>query len=238
MNFPSLTTSIARTSLADSVYETLLQAIVSGRLPSGTVLTSVDLAQQLDVSRTPVQEALRRLAGDGLVDCTTGRRATVASFAKAEIIEIYEMRRVLEGETAARAATRVPAVDAGGLRRQIESLLGSAGRLNWAAEALESDVLFHEWLSQAAGNRRLEDDIRRYRLLVRSFCRMVGSVENLTAAAREHLAILDAVERREGEAARQAMHAHIDARLDSVLREITTSSTGPTHLPSADGRNS
>jgi len=220
MNLQTLTTSIARTSLADSVYETLLQAIVSGRLPSGTVLTSVDLAQQLDVSRTPVQEALRRLAADGLVECPTGRRATVVTFARTEIVEIYEIRRVLEGETAARAATRVPADEARNLCRRIESLLSSVGGLDWTAQALDFDVVFHEWLAQASGNRRLEEDIRRYRLLVRSFCRMVGSVENLTAAAQEHRAILEAIEQREGAAARQAMHVHIDARLASVLREI------------------
>jgi DNA-binding GntR family transcriptional regulator len=216
----AIQTLIPRTSLADAVYETLLEAIIAGRLTSGATLTSVALAKQLDVSRTPVQEALRRLAADGLVECSTGRRAQVARFTRDDVIEVYGMRKLLEGEAAARAATRVEAKELAALRRRLEALRGATAEMEWCRAALDCDNWFHERLTEAAGNRRLQSDIQRYRRLVRSFCRLIGSEHNLRQAVEEHLKVVEALERRDAEAARAVMVAHIQARLEAVLREL------------------
>ena len=79
---------IARTSLADSVYETVLEGIVSGSLAAGAELNEVALARQLDVSRTPVHEALRRLMADGLVAMVGHRRLQGAALTREEIGEV------------------------------------------------------------------------------------------------------------------------------------------------------
>jgi DNA-binding GntR family transcriptional regulator len=78
--------------LVESIYETLLEAIVSGRLALGSELNSVGLAKQLDVSRTPLREALRLLERDGLVHLTENHKARVANFSTDDIREIYEVR--------------------------------------------------------------------------------------------------------------------------------------------------
>ncbi|RCS54280.1 GntR family transcriptional regulator [Bremerella cremea] len=229
MDANSLTDApISRTSLTDSVYQKLLSAILRRELKEGAELTTVSLAKQLGVSRTPVQEALNRLAADGLVTCETGRRAQVARFSREDVTEIYSLRKLLEGEAAARAATRLSREEVAEMQGALEALLtaaaefaySDAGQDQWCQEALNQDTHFHDQLAIACGNRRMAEDIRRYRLLVRSFCRLVGSVENLTQAISEHLKILNAIASQSPDEARAAMIDHIERRQTSVIQEL------------------
>lgn len=209
--------AISRASLADSVYETLLEAMIHGRLSAGVELNEVALARQLDVSRTPVHEALRRLVADGLVKACGRRRLCVAALSHDEVREVYAMRRLLEGAAAERAAPRIADEVLAGLRRTADALFADTRAVDWTARALQYDLAFHDAIAAACDNGRLRDDIARYRLLVRGLCRMTGTLDNLHAALVEHAAILDALEARDGRAAREAMAAHIDARLACVL---------------------
>lgn len=214
--------AISRASLAESVYETLLEAMIHGRLAAGVELNEVALAKQLDVSRTPVHEALRRLVADGLIKAHGRRKLCVAALSHEEVAEVYAMRRLLEGAAAERAATRMSDDALAELRRAVESLAAGDGAVDWAAKALHYDIEFHDAIAGACGNGRLRDDISRYRLLVRGLCRMTGTLDNLRDALAEHVAILKALEARNGRAARKAMAAHIDARLACVLDKHTS----------------
>jgi len=198
------------TSLADAVYETLLEAIVTGRVASGSVLTAVSLAEQLNVSRTPVHDALRQLANDGLIEQETGRRARVASFTRDDIFEIFELRKYLEGPAAELAAGRMDARQLAPLRTEADALAASTDDVDWIMRWTNFDELFHDTIAQASGNRRLAADIGRYRLLHRGFNKLTTDVEGLQEALAEHDEILQALERRDGQAARQAMVQHID----------------------------
>lgn len=211
---------ISKISLAESVYQRILEAILSGSLASGRELSEVALAAELGVSRTPVHEALLRLAADGLVEDLVSRQARVARFTRQDVIEIYGMRRILEPAAAERAASRLDDEQLAELRSAAESLLAGAGKRDWANRAIEFDLRFHQALAAATGNGRLHAEIGKYRRLVRAFCRATGARENLQAALREHLAILDALAARDDAAARQAMVAHIDARLQCVLERM------------------
>jgi DNA-binding GntR family transcriptional regulator len=211
---------IPRTSLAESVYQHILEALLAGHLPGGSELSEVDLAAELGVSRTPVHEALRRLAADGLVDRLAHRRARVARFARHDILEIYEMRTVLETAAAERAAQHLDPAQLAELRAAADALGAGGNARGWMARALDFDVRFHEVLAAATGNERLRAEIVKYRHLVRAFCRISGNADNLRQAMREHRRILDALEARDAAAARRAMAAHIDARLQAVLREL------------------
>jgi DNA-binding GntR family transcriptional regulator len=210
---------IARTSLADAVYQQILEAILTGALRSGTELSEVALAAELGVSRTPVHEALRRLAADGLVD-SAANQARVARFSRQDIIEIYEMRSLLETAAAERAAEQLDRGQLTELRSAVDALNSSVDSRGWSTRALDFDVRFHNVLATATDNDRLRADIAKYRHLVRAFCRMSGNQQNLRAAMSEHARILDALEARDPAAARQAMADHIAARLQAVLSEI------------------
>jgi len=212
---------IAKTYLGESVYQALLENILSGALPSGAEVSEVGLAQELHVSRTPVHEAIQKLSSDGLVVQQSGRRPRVARFDRGDIAELYEMRRILEAAAAERAATKMDPATLRELRRRADELLsGRSGKEDeWKRRALDFDQHFHETLARASGCRRLRDDVLRYRLLVRAFCRMTGSLSNLVEALHEHLRILKALQARNPDAARKAMSDHIDARLRVVLKE-------------------
>ena len=99
-------------------------------------------------------------------------------------------------------------------------LVSDSGDPDWASRAIDFDLGFHAAVAEACGNRRLRDDIARYRRLVRCFCRLTGSVKNLQAALIEHLSILEVLELRRPAAARKAMQAHISNRLEAVLAEL------------------
>src|SRR5579871_2103509 len=111
---------ISKTSLAESVYQRILETILAGTLPGGTELNEVTLAGELGVSRTPVHEALQRLVADGLVEHLPNRRDRVARFTREDVREIYEMRIILEGTVAERAARRLDPEELASLRSEAD----------------------------------------------------------------------------------------------------------------------
>jgi DNA-binding GntR family transcriptional regulator len=211
---------LEKTYLGHTVYQTLLENILSGALPSGVEVSEVALAAELRVSRTPVHEAVKKLAMDGLLVHESGRRPRVARLDRAAVAELYEMRSILECAAAERAAERIDLATVRELGRKAEDLEArKSGDSDWRKRALEFDQLFHEAIATAAGSGRLREDIHRYRLLVRAFCRITGTAENLRAALGEHQTILKALRSRDPAAARKAMAAHISARVGVVLKE-------------------
>lgn len=215
-----LETPITRISLSDSVYEKLLEAIVSGKFPGGLEISEAEIARRLGVSRTPVHDAVVRLVTDGFLRQSADRKLQVVQFAADELIAVYHMRRLLEGEAARLAATRMDAAVLLALREQADELLTLPDSSDWNEREIEYDLEFHETIATASGNPLLERDVGRYRLLIRGFCRITGTTVNLRAALDEHITILDALERRDGRAAMEAMHAHIEARLLGVQAEL------------------
>jgi len=202
--------AIQRSNLSDKVYETLLEAIVSGQLPPEMELSVVALAKELDVSRTPVHDALRQLAHDGLVEQEINRKARVASFTRDDVFEIFEMRKLLEGESAKLAAKKMDAAVLAELRAVADSLADNRDAVDWLARWIDHDERFHEAIAEASGNRRLWMDISRYRLLHRGFNQMATNVDVLQKALAEHIEILDALEKRAAKKAYTAMVSHIE----------------------------
>jgi DNA-binding GntR family transcriptional regulator len=196
-------------TLAEAVYSTVLEAILSGRLAPGTVVSEVSLARQLAVSRTPVHDALRQLAKDGLVRQKANHRAEVAAFSREEILDVFEMRILLESEAARRAATRIDRPTLARLRATADGLAADRTAPDWVDRWADFDEDFHAAIARAAGSLRLRQDILRYRLLHRGFNKLGTDVDCLQQALAEHVQILDALERRDPDTAASAMAAHI-----------------------------
>ena len=202
--------SIERTTLSDKVYETLLEAIVSGRIEPGTELSVVGVARELDVSRTPVHDALRQLAHDGLVEQEVNRKARVASFTRDDVFEIFEMRKLLEGRATELAAMRIPDKELAKLQAEADTLRENPDTVDWVARWINYDEYFHTAIAQASDNRRLFLDITRYRLLHRGFNQMATNAEVLQQALAEHQEILDALRKQNASEASAAMVSHIE----------------------------
>lgn len=163
---------------------------------------------------------LRQLAKDGLVTREQNCRARVAGINADDIFEVFEMRKFLEGPAAELAAGRMDVRTLGPLRAAAAKLEADPAARDWAARWADFDEQFHRTIAEASGNRRLAQDINRYRLLHKGFNHAATEPSVLQRALREHLEILAALEARDGRLARERMVAHIAEWQDYFIRNV------------------
>lgn len=218
---------IQRRSLGDLVYERLARELTEGRYGFGDELNEVALAGHFRVSRTPVRDALRRLAAEGLVVNSRNHRATVIEPSRREVEETYQVRQVLESAAARQAAPRIASARLVELRGLASAAVPPRGG-NWGTAELRFDVELHRAIAEACGNARLRDEIERYGRLVRFVRSQVARDPVVLRDGHEqHLRLLEALEARDPEAAAAAMEVHIAAALRSVLDGLAAGFTRP-----------
>ena len=136
-----------RPDLVDQVYQTLLDAISDGSLPPGARITQEEIAEQMDVSRSPVLQALRLLKKDGLVKDAPGRGVLVAELDPQWIGNLYQVRGALDTLAARLAAERQAAIDP-----HIIANGRKASRGKDVKAMIDADIAFHTAIYQASGN--------------------------------------------------------------------------------------
>jgi DNA-binding GntR family transcriptional regulator len=158
-----------RPSLRDQVYQELRKAILSGPISPGSVLVQEQLAEQLGISRTPVRDALDRLANEGLVIRSNGGRVQVAQLSIEELREKYQVRQVLEGLALRLAAEHLVEQAMARLDHLIQTMRAAA-EVHDHKLVTEAGNEFHDIIIAACGNKylihlltSLNDSIRRYR---------------------------------------------------------------------------
>lgn len=199
-----------RSRVTEAVYERLLSKILDREIAPGTLVSELSLARQLGVSRTPVHRAVRELIADGLIVERGRRRPVIAQFSGEDVTDLFDMRKLLEGEAAYRAASRIDRptlTKLKGMAKQIRRDLSDPGLLDrWTV----FDECFHQKIAHCAGSARLQADIARYRLIHRGLNKTLFTQELVPQALEEHEAILDALERRDAIGAQKAMVRHIE----------------------------
>ena len=196
--------------LSEQVYESLVEMIVRGKLEPGQPVSEVELARTLNVSRTPIHEAVKQLVKDGLILQAANRRPVVVSFGPEDIRDVYEMRIILESEAAAKGADRIDLPTLQRLEDSLKQFRKSSASPSTIAKWVQLDDEFHAAIASASGSPRLAADINRYRLLHRVFNRSHTDASVLQQAAEEHAAILDAFRKRSADLARQSMRRHLE----------------------------
>jgi DNA-binding GntR family transcriptional regulator len=198
------------TSVVDQAYTAIRDRIDDGRLARGTRLHQEDLAAELGVSRTPVREALRRLAAEGRVELLTNRGARVADIDLAAMPEPYEARLVIEPGAAALAARRgLSAPQARRLRAAIQAQRAGAGDMQRSFSANRD---FHLGLVEASGNTLLlqfAEHLWVARIGAAIYERQAETRERMLLDADEHEAILEAVERGDARKAESLARKHV-----------------------------
>ncbi len=206
-------------------YERLLSEIAAGTLQPGDRLTETDLADRLQISRTPVREAIRQLEADGLVTHKPRVGAAVRTLDYSEVMELYDMRAVLEGAAASLAARAASDIEIAELEA-INTELAEAATDGQRAFGLNRQ--FHAALLDAARNRFLAKSVSTMQktLMILGPSTLQESVRVQEAVA-EHNIVLDALRARDGDSAEVAMRAHIRASHRTRLHQLRTRTRPP-----------
>ncbi len=207
-----------------NAYERLFDEISSGSLRPGTRLTETEIAARLAISRTPVREAIRRLEADGLVVHQPRTGAVVRSLDYPEIMELYEMRTVLEGTAARLAARAASPVELEELRAINQEM---AAATDDSAALVRLNRQFHTRLLDAARNRFLLKSMASVKMTLMILGpSSMEAPERARQALQEHSTLLDALVARDGAAAETAMRDHMEHAQLTRLRMLRQSDTG------------
>ncbi len=201
--------------LADRVYATLFEELIAGKHVPGETLNIATLSDQLDVSQTPIREALARLENTGLVQRFALRGYEVSPLLnEQQIVELTEARLLLEPTFAAKAAQKTDPEFLEQLRLTIDEMASSHSDGNdefHLSGALSSDETFHYLICGQVGNEYLERAYRSLRSHVQRFRLFSGTAsQHARAAAKEHQAVYDALERGDSQLAAEAMRHHLE----------------------------
>lgn len=209
-------------SASSAVTDALREAILDGTLAESTWLRESDLARELSVSRTPVREALRRLADERLVHRVANRGSVVSSMTLEEVLAVYSVRETLEGLAARTVALRQPPQAAAMLRDMHERMLrcAEAGSVDQLASL---NLEFHRIIRRQAANPYLDLFLTQVEQAVRRFRHSTFTEPGRRRVAlEEHLRIIQAIEAGDGEAAQEAALVHMRNARQARLLALTS----------------
>lgn len=206
--------------MATNVYERIRDAIISGQLAAGSVLSENRLAADFGTSRTPVREALHRLEIERLVE-RGSRGSVVRATSPEEILDIYDVRITLEGSAARAAATHATDLDLARLRALQDAMRGVEG----GPERAAANRAFHAALWDASHSPTLIDLLERLHVhLLRYPTTTLDWPGRWDEVIREHDELLEAVSRHDGEAARAIAERHMAEAREVRLRMYAAAS--------------
>ncbi len=209
--------------LQEQTYQALRVAILSGELAPGERLIETQLAQRLQVSRTPIREAIRQLQHSNLATIDAGGTLRVATFSKIDAIQLYECRIALEYLSVTGACERITALQLTELEAfvtQAEKMMQSKFSQLTNFQLLDLDYRFHRLLAKSSGNLwliSLLDQVFDQMALLR-----IQTMEQpeVLEVCSEHRRIYRAVVDRDTDTAVQAIQTHLMASKERVVQEV------------------
>lgn len=224
---PKTMTRIAPTALYQEVAERLRQRIFAHELTPGTWIDEQKLAEQYGISRTPLREALKVLASEGLVELRPRRGCYVTEISRQDLDDIFPLMAMLEGRCAAEAANRAKPADIAALKA-IHEQLESAARDGRIDAFFESNQEFHKKIQELSGNRWLLSVIQDLRKVLKLSRMHSLSLEGrLQQSLDEHRVILAALIAGDAARAEKLMHDHLLSGREA-LAKMQESTTGKT----------
>jgi DNA-binding GntR family transcriptional regulator len=219
---------IAVKSLADHVFERLLEAIVQGSIKPGDRLSETLIAKRLGVSRGPLREAIRRLEGRKLVERTPNVGPRVVALTPDDLIEIFYIRERLEGLAARLATERMSEKALDQLEERLAQHAKNASLQRgdgYLQDAGDDD--FHYLIVQGSGSNRLKELLCNdlYHLLRIYRFKSSETVGRAKTALREHKTILRAMRKRDAAEAERLMMQHIAAARNNLAQSVAANRT-------------
>lgn len=203
-------------SLSDEAYLRLRDLIVSLELAPGTIVNERELMERLGLGRTPVREALRTLAQEGLVDVYPRRGIFVSRVDVGDLASLSEARVVLESYGARVAAERATVEE----RQVVAALVDELAATSGTRELIELDQRIHRHVYRCTHNPFLEKTLNEYYVLtLRIWFLALDRVERLDEAVREHRELLAAIRDGDGARAEDAMRRHV-LGFERAIRDV------------------
>ena len=209
-------------SIADQVFEQLERDILSGKYPQGEVLSELRLSGELGVSRTPIREALQQLQSEGLVEVVPRVGTFVRQPSRREVVELFQLKSVLEGLGAQLLAQRGRVAETELLQANLADSEAAvrAGDMERYAQLVHE---FHGLIVQGADNHRLAahysslmNQLAYHRIVVNT----VARPERLKASDNEHHSVVEAIKSKDALDAEFTMRNHVRASSQAALRPI------------------
>ena len=200
--------------------ELIREAILDGRLEPGHRLKEEELARQLGISRTPVREALLMLQVEGQVDATPNRGAVVRVHTPDDLVDLYDLRALLEGFAARRAAAQIDEEDVARLRESCDRFdaLSPEEELR---ELVRENLLFHSTIHDAAGSARLASMVHRVIQLPLVYKSYIWySPDQKRISSHYHRQIVNALASGDGERAELIMKEHVFEARDLLVARL------------------
>jgi DNA-binding GntR family transcriptional regulator len=205
-------------SQSEAAYFLIRDRILSLALPPGSLVHEARLREELAIGRTPIREALQRLAHEKLVRSVPNRGTFVTEVNITDLARITEVRVVLEGHAARLAAERCTAADRTAFERLIEEL--RQVEMDDQRELMTLDQAVHRHIYRCARNPFLETTLERYfNLSLRLWFLVLDHDVRLRQAVGEHTTTLEAIRAGDGDRAEQAMRRHV-AGFETEIRKV------------------
>jgi DNA-binding GntR family transcriptional regulator len=210
---------VERQRLHDTVVDHLRTFIVEGLLAPGTKLNERELCERLGISRTPLREALKVLAAEGLVEISPNRGATVSRMTEAEIREMFELLSGLEAFSGELACERITPGELAEIKALHYEMLACRAQLDLSGYYARNQLI-HDRINEAARNTALRQVYVSMNRRVQALrFRSNFSVAKWDSAIRDHEQMLSALEARDGKRMAAILRAHLLAKRDAVLAQ-------------------
>jgi DNA-binding GntR family transcriptional regulator len=203
--------------LADQAYDALRELIVSLELQPGALVKEPELVARLGIGRTPVREALRRLAQERLIEVFPRRGMVVTTVDVRDLARLCEVRAALEPEAARLAAERATEADLDELTALMAEL--AAGRRRDDRTLIALDRRIHTAIYRATHNQFLEETLEEYYVHALRIWMLGLEKTGLSAAVHEHAELLGAIIRGNGVRAAELMRTHVE-RFEDEMRDV------------------
>jgi DNA-binding GntR family transcriptional regulator len=206
-----------RKTTPDYLAAALRTAIYDGQFADGEELNQVELANFFHVSRVPIREALRQLQAEGLVRIIAHHRTVVVGLSLPQILELIEMRAVLEAHMVGKSA---PKLDKAAIKR-LRQICDETDQLrDYGSRWVVKNWDFHRILYSAAGSQAMIDAVERIHLHIERYARLAGTAARQKQAAAEHREIVQAIEKKDYEKASTLTERHVLNTGEDIRRHL------------------
>ncbi len=208
------------TTINNQVYEVLKENIISGELKPGERIQEIKIAEELNVSRSPVRSAINKLIGEGFVESIPNKSVCVRKFSERDIIESYEFRLIIEKFAVEKIACTIND-DIRNKLREFRDSFKENGYYDKINDYLNTDVKFHAYLIEKSGNKVIQEALEKVSMMISPFRVIALSrPKRFYASIEEHCLLIDSLMNGDVNASVSQCEKHLNLVKEELLRSF------------------